>query len=126
MKKYLLPREGHFYKANLHCHSTLSDGRWTPEEIKENYKNHGYSVVAYTDHDVFVTHNELADEDFLPMNGYELAFAQQKKIEGKSSKVCHICFVSLKKDKKYQKIFYNCRFLEKTKTSLVLIPNVNL
>ena len=115
MKKYLLPEGGRFYKANLHCHSTVSDGRWTPEEIKNNYKEHGYSVVAYTDHDVFVTHNELADESFLPMNGYELAFAQPKIIEGKSSKVCHVCFVSLEKDKKAQKIFYNCRFLEKNK-----------
>lgn len=114
MKKYLLPHEGTFYKANLHCHSVISDGRWTPEEIKENYKNHGYSVVAYTDHDVFITHNDLADEGFLPLNGYELAFAQER-IEGKSSKVCHVCFVSLEKDKKLQSIFYNCRFLEKNK-----------
>ena len=114
MRRYLLPQEGNFYKANLHCHSTVSDGRWTPEEIKENYKSHGYSVVAFTDHDVFITHNELADEGFLPLNGYELAFAQES-VQGKSSKVCHVCFVSLKKDKKIQSIFYNCRFLEKNK-----------
>ena len=35
MKKYLLPREGQFYKANRHCHSTVSDGRWSPERLKE-------------------------------------------------------------------------------------------
>ena len=35
MKKYLLPQNGSFYKANLHCHSTVSDGRWSPEEIKK-------------------------------------------------------------------------------------------
>ena len=35
MKKYLLPKDGSFYKANLHCHSTVSDGRFTPEEIKK-------------------------------------------------------------------------------------------
>ena len=34
MKKYLLPKDGTFYKANLHCHTTLSDGHLTPEEIK--------------------------------------------------------------------------------------------
>ena len=33
MKKYLLPENGNFYKANLHCHSTFSDGKWTPEEL---------------------------------------------------------------------------------------------
>ena len=38
MKKYLLPRTGKFYKANLHCHSTVSDGKLTPAELKEAYK----------------------------------------------------------------------------------------
>ena len=37
MKKYLLPEKGTFYKANLHSHSTVSDGGWTPEEMKERY-----------------------------------------------------------------------------------------
>ena len=35
MRKYLLPENGNFYKANLHCHSTVSDGTLTPEEMKE-------------------------------------------------------------------------------------------
>ena len=30
MKKFLLPENGNFYKANLHCHTTISDGRLTP------------------------------------------------------------------------------------------------
>ena len=34
MKKYLLPENSNFYKANLHCHTTISDGRLTPEEIE--------------------------------------------------------------------------------------------
>ena len=38
MKKYLLPEGGKFYKANLHCHTTVSDGKMTPEEIKKYYK----------------------------------------------------------------------------------------
>ncbi len=116
MKKYLLPHEGNFYKANLHCHSTVSDGRWTPEEIKENYKKHGYSIVAYTDHDVFITHGELADEGFLPLNGYELGFAGEP-VEGKPLKVCHMCFISLEKDKKIQRIFYDSRYLVKNKST---------
>ena len=52
MTYYLLPESGRFYKANLHTHTTISDGSYTPEQIKEHYKAHGYSVVAYTDHDV--------------------------------------------------------------------------
>ena len=26
MRKYLLPENGNFYKANLHCHTTVTDG----------------------------------------------------------------------------------------------------
>ena len=25
---------GKFYKVNMHCHTVISDGRMTPEEIK--------------------------------------------------------------------------------------------
>ena len=46
-KIYLLPNTPK-YKANLHCHTTFSDGAFTPEEIKKTYKEHGYAVVADT------------------------------------------------------------------------------
>ena len=41
MKKYLLPKDGQFYKANLHCHTTCSDGKHTAAEIKEIYQKDG-------------------------------------------------------------------------------------
>ena len=72
MKHYLLPESGHFYKANMHTHTTCSDGRYTPEEIKAHYKAHGYSVVAYTDHDVMIDHSDLNDEDFLAITSHEV------------------------------------------------------
>ena len=68
MKQYLLPQEGKYYKANLHCHSVLSDGKKTAEELKEVYKAHGYSVLAVTDHEYMVPHNDLTDDDFLMIN----------------------------------------------------------
>ena len=37
MKKYLLPEGGNFYKANLHCHSNVSDGALSPAELKKIY-----------------------------------------------------------------------------------------
>ncbi|MBQ7302828.1 MAG: PHP domain-containing protein, partial [Clostridia bacterium] len=67
MKVYLLPESGRFYKANLHCHSDLSDGALPPAEIKRRYMEHGYSIVAFTDHDVLLPHTDLASEDFLPL-----------------------------------------------------------
>ena len=41
MRYYLLPETGTFYKANLHSHSTVSDGKWTPEQMKEAYMAKG-------------------------------------------------------------------------------------
>lgn len=121
MRKYLLPENGKFYKANLHCHSTVSDGRWTPEEVKENYKAKGYSVVAYTDHAAFVPHNELSDDSFIALNGYELDISEGK-IEGRSSKTCHICFVATDKDRTVQRIFYDCRHYRNNLEWLSLDP----
>ena len=33
----LLKTNGKFYKANMHCHTTLSDGKMTAAEVKELY-----------------------------------------------------------------------------------------
>ena len=35
MRQELLPARGKFYKANLHMHTTISDGELTPEEVKK-------------------------------------------------------------------------------------------
>ena len=59
------------YKANLHCHSIFSDGKLTPEELKKAYKDHGYSILAITDHERPHDHTELSDPDFLMLTGYE-------------------------------------------------------
>lgn len=59
------------YKANLHCHSVLSDGKKTPEELKEMYKSHGYSILSITDHENPVNHSDLNDGDFITITGYE-------------------------------------------------------
>ena len=48
MKKYVLPAEGNWYRANMHCHTTVSDRHYSPEEIKEAYKKMGYSSAGGT------------------------------------------------------------------------------
>ena len=72
MKKYLLPPKGNFYKANLHSHSTLSDGKMTPEEVKKLYKDNGYSVLAITDHDFLRSQKELSENCFIMLTAYEI------------------------------------------------------
>jgi hypothetical protein len=97
MRQYLLPQDGCFYKANLHCHTTHSDGAMTPEEIKRSYLAEGYSIVAYTDHNIMLSHADLRDASFLPLTGFEADF-----IEGRDTtdpnlgvvRTCHLCMIA--------------------------------
>ena len=59
------------FKANLHSHSNLSDGRLTPESMAEAYQARGYSVLAITDHEAPYDHSRLSTPDFLMLTGYE-------------------------------------------------------
>ena len=122
MKNYLLPRDGQFYKANLHCHSTISDGKWTVEQIKENYKQHGYSIVAFTDHQVFICHNELSDNDFLALNGYEIDISENKPW-GPDTKTCHFCLIALDKDTELQKVYCKSVHIDKNMHIARLAPD---
>lgn len=74
MKQYLLPETGQFFKVNLHCHTMMSDGCQTPEEVKQLYKEHGYSAVAFTDHELMWDHSDLTDENFIAITAYEYGF----------------------------------------------------
>ena len=102
MKKYLLPKDGQFYKANLHCHTTCSDGKHTAAEIKEIYQKEGYSIVAFTDHSVLVPHQDVTDENFLALNGCELECNQKGTIDWRLMKTCHVCCIALEPDNIYQ------------------------
>lgn len=92
MLKYLLPETGNYYKANLYCHTNISDGTYTPEQVKQIYKEHGYSIVAFTEHDVFIPHPELCDDDFLALNGFEVEINEEEK-PWSQTKSCHLCFI---------------------------------
>ena len=51
-------------KGNLHSHSTMSDGRLTPEEMKEAYKHHGYDFLVISDHDRYTNTKNMTEENF--------------------------------------------------------------
>lgn len=90
---YLISPNKRQYKANLHCHSTLSDGRKTPEQLKEMYKRNGYSILAITDHEYPKKHIELSDKDFILITGYESYIRPAHKYDAYGSEV-HINFLS--------------------------------
>ena len=99
MKKHLFPENGKFYKANMHCHTVLSDGNLTAQEVKEAYLAHGYSVVAFTDHEALLDHSDLTDERFIALNGYETAIKQingVSTLKATAMPVHHINFIKKK------------------------------
>lgn len=87
---YLIDGRRNCYKANLHCHTTVSDGEKTPEQIKDIYKAEGYQIVAYTDHEVLVLHDDLNDDEFLAMPGYEIQIYGDKQYHRLLRRVCHL------------------------------------
>ena len=80
MRKYLLPENGQFYKVNMHSHSTESDGKFTPEELKEIYKENGYSAFAYTEHNKLFNPAHLTDSEFVAITSYEFNFKNRTKL----------------------------------------------
>lgn len=86
--KYLLPQTNR-YKANLHTHSTVSDGKLTPEQVKAFYKDHGYSILAITDHNITLDHTHMSEPDFLMLTGAEMDIPVAN-----ARKTCHLCMLS--------------------------------
>ena len=110
MKKYLLPPKKS-YKANLHCHTNISDGKLSPKEVKEAYKANGYSIVAYTDHDILLPHPELRDEDFLPLNSFEAEFTEGGPKPFRHKQTCHLCFIALDEDNVEMPFIHRTKYL---------------
>ena len=106
MRIELLPRNLNYYKANLHSHSTLSDGCVTPEEMKAAYKEKGYSILAITDHNVFLVHNDLTEDDFLMLNGLEY---NADPGDG-SGRTCHFCAIAGSQDTVIQPLFHREKY----------------
>ena len=64
-------QKGAWYKANLHTHTTTSDGDSTVAERVRQYREKGYSVLAITDHIKTNDVTGFSSENFLVLNGIE-------------------------------------------------------
>ena len=84
--KHLLPRVPQYFKTNLHTHSTITDGKLSPEEVKAGYKAKGYQVLCLTDHNVIVDHSDMNEPDFLMLTGMEINYnaAPYRRLDGKT------------------------------------------
>ncbi len=67
-----LNTQGNWYKGNLHCHTTRSDGKKTPQEIVQMYKEQQYDFLALSDHDIFADDMQaFGSNDFLILPAME-------------------------------------------------------
>ena len=107
--KHLLPVVPKYFKTNLHCHSTVSDGKLSPEEVKAEYKKRGYSCLAFTDHEVCLSHQDLNDEDFLALTGYEM-MTNQWDVPSPHFKTYHLNFIAKDPENRWQ--IYNPKYRE--------------
>lgn len=92
--EYILPKEGNFYKANLHSHTTDSDGYLSPKALCELYKSHGYSVLCITDHDRMFDRSALCEDGFLVLNGFEHSVGQYSY----TGRLVHIGMIATRPD----------------------------
>jgi len=71
--------EGRFYRGNLHCHSNLSDGLWSPDAVAGAYRDAGYDFLCLSDHFEaeygwkIADTRALRDETFTTILGAELS-----------------------------------------------------
>ena len=107
------------YKVNMHAHSCISDGKLTPVEIKEAYLREGYHAVVFSDHEVFIPHNDLTDEHFVALNAYEYAVAE--KGEGHRRRYYHMNLIARHPDLSAQVLFCPQNVLGNARAH---IPNV--
>jgi hypothetical protein len=76
--------DGKWYKGNIHCHTTRSDGMLSPDELARVYREKGYSFFAVTDHGIPCSAKDLDQEGFLVLPGIEVDISS-----GKNEKTYH-------------------------------------
>ena len=95
--KQLLPQVPQYFKANLHTHSTISDGKLTREEVKEAYKAMGYRILCLTDHNTIADHSDMNEPDFLMLTGVEININAQDK-RATAARTYHLNLIAKKPD----------------------------
>lgn len=80
---------GKFYKGNFHCHTTISDGKLSPEETVRAYKAKGYDFMALTDHNIYNALTQIGQESMLIIPGAEMHCLFEKKIGSDVFKATH-------------------------------------
>jgi len=71
----------------------------------------GYKVVAYTDHYLILPHNDLTDENFVALNGYELEVHSNTEPVPQSKKT-HLNLIALDPDNLLQIAYHRSKYVK--------------
>jgi len=63
-------KPGQFWRGNLHCHSTRSDGDLPPEEVARRYRAQGYHFYCQSDHFMAEFDYPITDTTALRTTGF--------------------------------------------------------
>lgn len=98
----LLPpfsKPGSFWRGNLHCHSTRSDGALPPEEVARRYHANGYHFYCQSDHFMEVFGYPITDTtDFRTDNFTTILGAELHAPALANGEIWHILGVGLPHD----------------------------
>ena len=86
IRQQAFEKKGTFLKGNLHCHTTLSDGKGTPDAVARQYANAGYDFLAITDHRRYNVSQGKCNDDLLIIPGMEA----DRFVDGVGMPVVHI------------------------------------
>jgi len=68
---YAQPR---YYKAQMHCHTTNSDGAYSPQDLALKYKAAGYEIMMISDHNHLTLPSEVNVPGVLCIASEEITF----------------------------------------------------
>jgi hypothetical protein len=72
MKHHIYSADLPWFRGNLHCHSTNSDGALPPQKVASHYANLDYHFLALTDHLMVTDPEPLQRDELLLIPGTEL------------------------------------------------------
>lgn len=74
---------GQWFKGNLHCHSTISDGEMPPDQVAVLYRQGGYDFLALTEHDMQTDWRAFETGSFMILPGVEIGVVDEQQ---------HVCY----------------------------------
>lgn len=63
-----------WYKGQLHCHTSQSDGALPVSQVIQMYRDAGYDFIAVSDHNMVTPTDQYSDTDFVTISNDELTY----------------------------------------------------